>query len=104
MKTQKIIELLAMLIGGGIFVKIWDTFFLSKKDKDSSLLMLVERLQAEIDRLQNKQDAQETYMQQLRADYDMMRDKYLLEIEQKISLQGEVVKLTAELKKFNKNN
>ncbi len=103
MDFKIILEMLGMLLAGGAFVKIFDVFFMSKKDKDNSMLMLLERLQLEIDRMQKKQDLQDVEINELRMENRDLAKKYLAEIELKNNLQGEVVKLTSELKKFNRN-
>lgn len=91
------LQIIGAIISGGILVKLWDRFFLSKKDQNDVMILLIEQLQRNVNENNEK-------LKTLEAEVEKWKNKYYDELEAKNNLNHEVRKLKIELAKFNHNN
>jgi hypothetical protein len=91
------VQLIIALISGGILVKVWDRLFLSKKDQNEVMILLIEQLQRNVNENNEK-------LKLLEAEVEKWKNKYYDELEAKNSINHELRKLKTELAKFNNNN
>jgi uncharacterized protein YlxW (UPF0749 family) len=84
------------VITGGLFKTLLDRVSLTKMDQYSTLVMLVEQLQRNVNENNDK-------IRELEKEVNEWRDKYYKELDEKNKLSNEVRQLRLELQKFNKN-
>lgn len=94
--NSTIIALIGTL-GGGLFVALINKFGRSQKEKDDYLLLLVKQLQENV-------NSNNDEIKILKKEVIDWRDKYYNELEEKNKLAGELRKVYAQLRKFNKEN
>ncbi|WEK18183.1 MAG: hypothetical protein P0Y49_15435 [Candidatus Pedobacter colombiensis] len=93
MELSNYAGLIAAALGGGSIIKIWEHFFLSKKDELKSLMMLVQQLQANVNENNDR-------VKDLQAEVKEWREKYYAAFEEKHSLSLEIKSLQTQLAKF----
>lgn len=94
MDNEMILNVIGLLLTGGIISRVFDRFFMSKKDEQQSLILLVQQLQTNVNSNNIKVD-------NLQKEVDHWKLKFYEELEQKNSLKEQVTKLTAQLSRFS---
>lgn len=91
----------AFLTGGVVFKAVIDRFSMTKKERYTTLLMLVEQLQNNVNQNNAKVAQLETKCEHLEAQVDEWREAYYAAKEENSKLSNELRRLTIELKKYN---
>lgn len=96
MEALNILQLLIAALSGGLLIKMWEHFFMTRKDENQALMMLVQQLQANVNENNDK-------VKELQNEVKEWRDKYYAAFEEKHSLSLEIKSLKTQLAKFNAN-
>jgi regulator of replication initiation timing len=94
MEISNYIGLAAGVLSGSLMIKIWEHFFISKKDETEVLMMLVKQLQASVNENNDR-------VKELQSEVKEWREKYYDAFEEKHSLSLEIKSLKTQLAKFN---
>jgi hypothetical protein len=86
MQSSDIIFNLVSALAGGFILKIWDSFFSTKKESKDSEIALIEKMQIQIDSVNKRQDELQESLTKVSTELDSWKDKYykLLDKYQKL--------------------
>lgn len=96
METSNYVQLVLGALSGGLIIKVWEHFFLSKKEESRALMLLIQQLQANVN--ENNERVKE-----LQNEVKEWRDKYYTAFEEKHSLSLEIKSLKTQLARFSAN-
>lgn len=86
MENQNIIINALCTLLGALGLKMWDSFFSTKKESKDSEIALIEKMQIQIDNLHKRQDELQENLTKVSLELDTWKDKYykLLEKYQRL--------------------
>lgn len=93
MNNEMFLNVIGLLVTGGILSRIFEKFFMSKKDEQQALILLVQQLQTNV-------NSNNLKVENLQKEVDHWKDKFYEQLEQKNSLKDQVSKLTGQLNRF----
>lgn len=96
MVIQDILQIAGLLITGGVFGKLVDTFFLSKKDKIDANSKIIEQLQDLVISNINRQNELQKDVDYWRREYNELHKENQAIINEKESLRKQVETLSRQ--------
>lgn len=86
MENQNILINAICTLLGALGLKMWDSFFSTKKESKDSEIALIEKMQIQIDNLNKRQDELQESLTKVSTELDSWKDKYykLLDKYQKL--------------------
>ncbi len=76
MENQNLIINAICTLVGALGLKIWDSFFATKKETKDADITLIEKLQAQIDSVNKRQDELQAQLKEMGAELDSWKNKY----------------------------